>query len=279
MDILSPEATAHYGEGREHERLFTPHGKLEFERSKDILHRHLFPTPAKILDLGGGTGHYSFWLANQGYEVHLVDAMDSHIETAKKMVQSYTLASISVGDARGTRFGDETFDVVLLFGPLYHLVERRDRIAALEEANRVLKPGGKIFVAAISKFASLHDGYFRGFVGDPEFAKILDQDLVDGQHRNPNNHPHYFTTTKFHEPAELKGELQHAGFLDISLLGVEGFAWLLPDLATYLEGEARENLFERLRAIEQEPSIVGTSAHLMAIGRKWLEPREGVVPL
>ena len=177
MEILSEEASAHYLEGREHERLLSPHGRLEFERSKDILLRNLFKSPAKILDLGGGTGHYSFWLANLGYEVHLVDAMESHIEAAKRLVQSCTLASISVGDARATRFGDESFDVVLMFGPLYHLVEKRDRAKALMEANRVLKPGGKIFAVCISKFASTYDGYFRGLIDDPMFQEIVKNDI------------------------------------------------------------------------------------------------------
>ena len=200
--------------------------------------------------------------------------MESHIEAAKRLVQSCTLASISVGDARATRFGDESFDVVLMFGPLYHLVEKRDRAKALMEANRVLKPGGKIFAVCISKFASTYDGYFRGLIDDPMFQEIVKNDIVDGQHRNPTNHPDYFTTTKFHEPIEFKRELQHAGFLDISLHGIEGFAWLLPDLAKRMQGHHQEMLLDHLRTIECEPSIIGTSAHVMAVGRKWLEPRE-----
>lgn len=274
MDILSPEASEHYLTGKEHGRLLSPHGRLEFERSKDILVRNVFQPPAKILDLGGGTGHYSFWLANLGYEVHLVDAMESHIETAKKLMVSQLLASISVGDARGTKFGDESFDMVLMFGPLYHLIEKRDRKKALIEANRVLKPGGKLFAISISKFASMHDGYFRGFIDDGVFRAIVERDLKDGQHRNPTNHPDYFTSTKFHEPTEFKHELQDAGFLDISMYGVEGFGWLLPDLEKRMQNGQHERLMDHLRAIETEPSVIGSSAHVMAIGRKWLEPRD-----
>lgn len=275
MDILNAEANAHYEEGREHERLLSPHGRLEFERSKSIIQRNIFKPPAKILDLGGGTGHYSFWLANLNYEVHLVDAMDSHVETAKQVVQNYTLASISVGDARGTRFGDEMFDVVLMFGPLYHLTERRDRMLALTEANRVLKPGGKLFAVAISKFASLYDGYLRGFIDDTQFRKIVDQDLRDGQHRNPDNHPDYFTTTKFHEPNEFRAELEQSGFLDISLHAVEGFGAILPDLEARMSNAAqREMLFKDLETVEAEPTVVGSSPHIMAVCRKWLEPRD-----
>jgi len=275
MDSLNSEAAAHYGEGYEHERLKTPHGRLEFDRSKDIISRNLFNAPAKILDLGGGTGHYSFWLANQGFEVHLVDVMESHIETAKKVVQYFSLASITVGDARGTKFPDESFDVVLLFDPLYHLIQKRDRIKALEEAKRVLKPGGRLMAVCISKYASLMDGFQSRFIEDPYFRTIVDQDLIDGQHRNPDNHPHYFTTTKFHEPTEFQREIEEAGFFDIKLHAVEGFGSQLADLETHLNDEGRKAiLYDYLRLVESEPSLLGSSPHLIAVARKWIAPRE-----
>ena len=275
MDSLNPEAVAHYEEGREHDRLSSPHGRLEFDRSKDIISRNLFQPPAKILDLGGGTGHYSFWLANQGYEVHLVDVMESHVETAKKVVQYFSLASITVGDARGTKFPDESFDVVLLFGPLYHLIDKRDRIKALEEAKRVLKPGGRLMAVCISKYASLMDGFQSRFIDDPYFRTIVDQDLIDGQHRNPENHPHYFTTTKFHEPTEFQREIEEAGFFDVKLHAVEGFGSQLSDLETQMNDESkRAILYDYLRLVESEPSLLGCSPHIMAVARKWIAPRE-----
>lgn len=275
MDSLNPEAIAHYDEGREHDRLTTPHGRLEFERSKDVIARNIFKAPAKVLDLGGGTGHYSFWLANQGYEVHLVDAMESHIETAKKVVQFYSVKTMSVGDARGTGFSDESFDIVLMMGPLYHLTDKRDRIKALEEAKRVLKPGGRIMAVCITKFASLLDGYHAGFIDDGYFQSIVKQDLIDGQHRNPKNHPHYFTTTKFHEPSEFRLEIEEAGFFDVRLNAIEGFAGFIPDLVTRLnDPEKKAMLYEHLRSIEMEPSLLGGSAHIMAVARKWNTPRE-----
>ena len=275
MDRLNPEAVAHYDEGREHDRLNSPHGRLEFDRSKDIIARNLFNPPAKILDLGGGTGHYSFWLANHGYEVHLVDAMESHIETAKKIVQFFSLASISVGDARSCKFSDESFDIVLMFGPLYHLTDIRDRQKALSEAKRVLKPGGRLMAVCISKFASLLDGYRSGFIDDEAFRTIVHKDLVDGQHRNPDNHPHYFTTTKFHEPAEFRLEIEEAGFSDVKLHAIEGFAAYLPDIETRMSNaNKKDSLFHYLRTVESEPSLLGASPHIIAVGRKWNVPRE-----
>lgn len=275
MDSLNPETVAHYDAGDEHERLTSPHGRLEFERSKSIITRNLFKPPAKILDLGGGTGHYSFWLANLGYEVHLVDAMENHVETAKKVVQFCSLASITVGDARNTKFSDESFDVVLMLGPLYHLTDKRDRMKALAEAKRVLKPGGRLMAVCISKYASLIDGYHCGFIDDEEFRTIVYQDLVDGQHRNPGNNPNYFTTAKFHEPSEFQAEIESAGFFETKLHAVEGFAAQIPDLESRMnKSNLKAILFDLLTTIESESSLLGTSPHIMAIAKKWNTPRE-----
>ena len=89
---------------------------------------------------------------------------------------------------------------MVLFGPLYHLTEAAERQRALAEAWRVLRPGGRLMAMAVCRFASLLDGLYRGWLGDPTFRPIVDQDLVDGQHRNPDpvGRPEFFTTAYFH---------------------------------------------------------------------------------
>jgi hypothetical protein len=105
------------------------------------------------------------------------------------------------------------------------LLNTRSRLQALREAHRILKPRGVLFAAAISRFASLIDGLASGFFQDPEFRKIIAADLASGQHRNPTNHPFYFTTTYFHRPEELADEVRGAGFADVETLAIEGPAW------------------------------------------------------
>jgi ubiquinone/menaquinone biosynthesis C-methylase UbiE len=127
----------------EEERLLKGTSRLEFHRTKQILSRYL---PKKrhaiILDIRGGAGYYSRWLAGRSYSVHLVDVMPLHIRQAREMEkQSRTLlASISLGDARKLDFPDA--EAILLFGPMYHLIRKKERMAALSEAFRVLKPMG-----------------------------------------------------------------------------------------------------------------------------------------
>ena len=130
---------------------------LEQVRIRKLILRHLCPPPAVAYDLGGGTGVHSFWLAGLGYTVRLVDIVPLHIEQARlatEVAQSSRLASLRVGDARKLEFEDWSADAVLLFGPLYHLTERDDRLQALAEARRVLLPCGRLFAYAISRYAS-----------------------------------------------------------------------------------------------------------------------------
>ena len=270
---LDPEAAGHYGSGYEATRLFaSAHGELERTRTQEIIARYLPQTPTRILDVGGAAGAYSLWLLDQGYEVRLIDALPLHVELAAKSFdahQNRALASASVGDARKLDEPDQSADVVLLMGPLYHLTARADRLEALREAHRVLRPGGIVFAAAISRFASLLDGLARNLIDDPAFYEILKTDLATGQHRNPGQHPDYFTTAFFHRPDEIREEIAEAHFSLESVLVVEGPAWLLSNLADRMRDPAqRTQLMTLLRRVEQEPSLIGVSAHLLAVGRK-----------
>ena len=263
---------SHYAESRESARLSRGPGELEFYRTKELIARFLPRKRCVVLDVGGGPGAYAFWLAKQGHAVHLVDPVRLHVEQVREacdLRKGVRLASATEGDARDLKFKDEFADAVLLLGPLYHLVKERDRVRALAEARRVLKPGGWIFAAAISKFASALDGLFRGFVKDGEFLKILRRDLKTGQHRNPTNHLEYFTTAFFHHPAELEKEFGRAGLEKPRLYGIEGPGWMLPNFGEFWSKTfLRERLLEIVRAVESEPTMVGQSAHVLAVGRK-----------
>jgi ubiquinone/menaquinone biosynthesis C-methylase UbiE len=191
------EVLGYYALGGERGRLDEAYFPLERERTRELVLRHVAPPPGVVLDVGGAAGAYSFWLAERGYEVHLVDPAPLHVEQAEEASRSGAdgrLASARLGDARKLDFADEAAEAVLLLGPLYHLTERRDRLAALAEARRVLKPGGLVFAAGISRFASLLDGLLGTVFEREEFARIVERDLADGQHRNETGLAAFFTT-------------------------------------------------------------------------------------
>jgi ubiquinone/menaquinone biosynthesis C-methylase UbiE len=269
---LPSEMFEHYRQVQESKRLLDGVGELERDRTQDILKRHLTGPPATVFDIGGAAGVHALWLARHGYTVHLFDPVRHHVEqalTASRDQPEHPIASCSVADARDIDQPDSSADAVLLLGPLYHLIDREDRLKALKEAHRLLKSGGKIFAATVSRFASLIDGLSRDLVSDPRFLEILLQDLKDGQHRNPTNNPEYFTTTFFHHPDELKQEMEEAGFFVEKLLGVEGPVWFMSNFSNHWNvPEKRALLLNLLQSVEDDRYILGVSAHPMGIGRK-----------
>jgi SAM-dependent methyltransferase len=249
-----------------------PHGQLELLRTQEILSRYFTAGPLRILDVGGATGVHAFWLARQGHEVTLVDAVPRHVERAREISAAGSrgrLHDCLVGDARSLQAADGGADVVLLLGPLYHLPDRADRLLAMREALRAVRPDGLCFIAAISRYASLLDGYFLdGGIEDRDYLEIVRQDLTDGQHRNTTEKP-YFTTAYLHHPAELHREIVESGFDHLTTLPVEGPFWMSPHLQEHLKSaELRTRLLEMLARIEHEPTLLGCSAHLLAVARR-----------
>lgn len=249
----------HYEHGLERGRLAT-WARLEYVRTMELLGRFLPPPPARVLDVGGGPGRYAAALTERGYDVALIDAVDLHVQQAREAGVAHAV----VGDARSLDVGDESADAVLLLGPLYHLTEAGDRVRALAEARRVLEPGGVVAAAAISRFASAIDGIGRGLLRDAGFAAMVGDDLDSGVHVNPDpaGRPEWFTTAYFHEPDELRAEVAAAGFTDVDVLTIEGIAAAVPDADP--ESEA---LLDLLRRLEREPALLGSTAHLLAVGR------------
>lgn len=269
MGLIPEEIEGHYQQVAEAERLAAEQGELERLRTQQILARELPPPPAVIFDVGGAAGVYAIPLAKQGYQVHLIDPVGLHLEQARARAQGVALASIVQGDARKLDVPTGIADAALLLGPLYHLVEQPDRALALREARRILKSGGILFAAAISHFASLIDGLSRGFFKDPVFRKIVAHDLASGQHRNPTENAHYFTTAFFHRPEELDAEIREAGFEEVRVLAVEGPIWSGAQFSgAWGDQVQRKELMEFLSLVEREPSVLGASAHLLAVGRR-----------
>jgi SAM-dependent methyltransferase len=212
-------------------------------------------------------------LARAGNAVRLVDPVQLHVEealSASAAQPEAPLAGAETGDARELPAGDASFDAVLLLGPLYHLQEAADRMQALREARRVLRPGGVVAVAAISRFASTIDGLLKARLTEPGFEGVLERGVRDGRHDNPDpvGHPHWFTTAFFHRPDELADEVRAAGFELEALLAIEGVGAFLADAGPWLDDPARRDLLMRaIRRVEAEPALLGASPHLLAVGR------------
>jgi SAM-dependent methyltransferase len=263
---LDPSIRAYYEKGEEAERLSGgfPSGPLELARTKEIVLRYLPSAgPLDIVDVGGGPGVYAKWLVELGHRVHLIDPIELHVEQAGEANAEIQAA---VGDARELPRPDDSADVVFLLGPLYHLTERQDRMKALSEARRVLRGGGLLIAAGISRFASLLDLLLRlDRLHEPEAYSRVESVVRTGTW--PPGGGQLFTTAYFHLARDLAEEVAEAGFESVTVLPVEGpGAWVTNFEERWSDPIRRELLMEVARWTEGESEIVAASAHLICVG-------------
>ena len=267
-----PEILSYYEGIDEAGRLGRGTGPLEFARMQELIRRFMPAAPGVVLDVGGGPGRYACWLAELGYEVHLSDPVAKHVRQGRQASAAqaeHPLESVTLGDARSLDHGDGSADAVLLMGPLYHLTDRDDRLAALREAYRVLKPGDVVIAKAINRFASLLSGLSKGHIDDPDFAPILRRDIEEGQHRGRSDGFGFFTTSFFHRPEELESEVLEVGFDQLGLYAVQGPGLIATDLEGRMSDPAkRAQLLDLIRSVEQEKTLLGASTHFVVVATK-----------
>lgn len=235
-------------------------GRLERERTKELLLPFLPSIPAHVLDIGGGPGVYAAWLASLGHDVTLIDPVARHREQASV----HGTFDVLEGDARALPVPDASADVVLLMGPLYHLLDPADRARALTEARRVTRPGGVIAAAFISRHAAIFDTAAKLAINDDTMYAILGQVLHDG-HNPPGSG---FTVAHFHTIDEVRADFAAAGLGDPDVYGVEGPLECL--LKSGLAEDRPEYFAAAMRAarlLENDPAMLAANAHILAFTR------------
>lgn len=238
--------------------------QIELIRTREIVRRHLPAGSLRMLDVGGGGGVHAEWLLDDGHSVDLIDPVPRHVQEANQRLSTRPRFSAAVGDARDLP-PTGPYDAVLLLGPLYHLVERNDRIRAWSEARRVCRAGGLVFGVGISRFAELAVGLGRGLAFDEDFWEMMLRTLHDGQHRSPANKA-FFTTAFYHHPDELEAEAIESGWELRQFVNVEGFVDAVPSLAEHWSDPGkRETILEASRLVETEPTLRGLGTHMMVI--------------
>lgn len=267
-----------YNNGAEIGRLERGLGIVEFHRTKEILSRYIDGGKV-IYDIGGGIGMYAAWLAKKGNEVHLIELAENAVEYAKANMMQVCRFIAETGNALNINRPDESADVVLLMGPLYHLRDREDRMQALREAFRVLKKGGLLVAAGISKFSSMtwalsvygekQNVNLVEFLDDPAFFNMIKGEMTTGDHIRPKEYPKFIAEAYFTTSEEMKSEIAEVGFAVEKAIAVEGCIWFTPHLQEKWADEAsRERLLEIVRIMETEPEMMGMSPHFLVVARK-----------
>jgi len=207
--------------------------------------------------------------------VTYIDLSEAHVNTvrARDRERGGGLAAIHQGTALRLDLPPRSFGIVLNMGPMYHLIPA-ERSAALGQMRGVLRDDGVLVSTYISRFAALMDGYKKGYIRDPGYVTLALGDVVHGIHDSPDD-DNYFTLAFMHYPEEVASELTKAGFSMLDLCAVEGLFWTYPNLGEYTDDpKCFARLLEHAELIEHEASVMGASAHLLAVAQKSVDQRD-----
>jgi S-adenosylmethionine-dependent methyltransferase len=242
--------------------------QLEYDLTWRYLDQYL-PGQGKILEIGSGTGRYTLELAKRGYAVTAVDLSEALLESCRKKIGDEGLEKqvrFLLADARDlSELPENEFNVILLMGPLYHLIEEADRKKALIEAVDRLREGGIIFSAFISRFGVISD-LMKDNPGWIENQEEVLSVLASG--KRPDNYPRGGFRGYLARPNELALLHEEIGFDTLVLAGVEPAIGADDESYNKLQGNQRQQWLDLLYTISTEQSIRGASRHLLYIGRK-----------
>lgn len=236
------------------------HGQLEYLTTMNYIHKFV-PSESKILEVGAGTGRYSVALAMEGYDVTAVELVGNNLEILRRNAAGLENITSYQGDAEDlSLFADNSFDAVLVLGPMYHLFEKAEQHRALDEAIRVSKPGGVIMVAFLSVYSIMYNNYLLG-----NFREGIEENFdTDFQVRHFTEQ--WFTGFDIKEFEELFSEKP---VQKIALAGTDSVLELAEKAHVMHLSDEDFQLFSEyhLKTCEKR-ELLGTQTHLLYICRK-----------
>jgi SAM-dependent methyltransferase len=269
---------ASFGE-REWQRLTNPDdGAVEFAVTKQFLTRYL-PPSGRILDLGGGPGRYTIWLAEQGYQVVLADLSPDLLAIARTQIAmagvSEQVETVVEADACDlSHWPDASFDAVLCLGPFYHLPDPAQRVQAAQELARVLRPGGIAAVAFMPRYALLRRTLAlldeRQHLSDPDWReRLLQHGIFE------NDVPGRFTHGYGAQPAEIEPFFAQYGLRMLAMAATEGIAGgIQAEVAALIAADSslQDIVLDILAQTATDSSILGMASHLLYLGQRVAVP-------
>lgn len=252
------ELEEYYGKFCEDKRLTRKHGQVEYRTSMKYIHDYLKPDH-KILDIGAGTGRYSVALANEGFEVDAIELVKYNLgmlKAKKSSVKAYQGTALDL-----SRYQDETFDITLLFGPMYHLFTEQDKLKALSEAKRVTKTNGIIFVAYVmNDYSVLVHGFRDGYIKSSLSAGKIDE--------NFQTHTTIEDLYSYMRIEDINKLNEKAGLQRIKIIAADGPADYMRPVLNKMDDETFEIFMQYHLSTCERMDMIGASAHTLDILKK-----------
>lgn len=247
----------HYNKHPEDLRLLRRHGMVEFQTTMHHLHRFLQPEHF-ILDIGAGTGRYTSALMAEGYRVKAVELVARNIQVFR---DREPLADVVQGDARNMPFlPTGTADITLLLGPLYHLIGDDEKLKALQEAKRVTRPGGLIFVAYLmNEYSILSYCFDEDRIGD-----LLDKGLVDKDFHLNVQQDELYDYVRLDDINRLN---EKAGLQRVTIFSPDGAADYMRTRLNRMSEETFQHFIEYQKCISERPELIGAGSHVVDVLR------------
>ena len=258
---MSKELEAYYNKFCEEKRLSRRHGNVEFVTSMRYIHKYLenMPKDAKILDIGAGTGRYSVALANEGYDVTAVELVKYNLGILKQKgstVKAYQGTALNL-----KRFEDNSFDMTLLFGPMYHLYTLDDKVKALSEAKRVTKSGGIILVAyCMNEYSIVLHGFKDNYIKDSIREGKVNADFrVTPKPEDLYDYVRLEDINTYNEAVDLER---------IQIIAADGPANYMRQTLNAMDEETYDLFIQYHLSTCERPELLGASAHTLDILQK-----------
>ena len=268
--LISRNIEVFYYNASEETRLDKGMGIFEFERIKSLIEKYIPSSHSIIIDVGGGTGKYSEWLAEKGHQVHLIEPVPKHIKLALNRANKLkNKFSVQLGESRKLDFKNNFADLIILHGPLYHLQKKEDRDLTICEAKRVLNNNGIILAFAINYTASTLVGLLNGLIHKNSFFEMCREELTSGIHNPPDDFPWLLAEAYYHKPEQLKDEFINQELTHINTYAVEGMAWLDKEyFANMMNDKKKKTLLELIKITENDSYLLPFSPHMMIAVQK-----------